>query len=630
MALLLAILIGVAWGLAGNRLAAACGCRLASPGESIAVGVTLGMGINAWVMTALAFAGGLYPVTGWIVLALLYAVSWRQIPLCWRALRDLLRSRFRGVSRKQLPWLEAFGGAVLIVLLILAVTLAWAPPLRTDALVYHLAVPKAYLDHHGVVNLPNNMYSFFPLLFEMVYLFGLTFEVEGLPALLGVGQAVALAVGLATYYRRYLGGRYGWLVAAVFFSVPTFVEIAASAYVDLPLAGFVFFAFYAWDRWRETRHGFWFALMCGSAASAFATKLTGFMVLPLTVLGIVWVRRHGSAARALGEVAVFTLTALVFMAPWWARNLHYAGNPFVPLFMQMLGGQEQINWDPTRAMLMDRYVHMFGMGRGIVDFLLLPYNLTFHSEPHSLRFDGRLGLVYFLLIPAGVGVWMRRTARIGVLALMTAVLILVWFLYFQYIRFLAPALTFLSLLGVYGLETLVTCPAGRLRTAWNQMWMGLIALGLVFNTTLAAKTWWEKRPTAYLSGDESRDAYWTRNLPAYPMYRAMNTQAGADDRVLFIYMRNLGYLAQRDFLSDSIFEAHTMQSLLARADAGEDLFQQLQSLGVTHIMFDSNYVWGPDSTFTPEHQARLQRFLMNHAERIARNDSYALYRIVIN
>ncbi|MGP0565902.1 MULTISPECIES: ArnT family glycosyltransferase [unclassified Nitrospina] len=632
MALILTILTVIAWGLAGTRIATIFGVRWASPQEAAAVSVTVGMTLTAWLMMALAFLGALHPVTGWAMLVFLLVLARSQVLPLLAVLWKILRNPSMWPFWRNRPWMETFAILVLGGLAAFAVTLAWAPPVRTDALVYHLAIPQAYLEHHGVVNLPNNMYSFFPLLFEMVYLFGLTFGVEGLPALLGVGQAAALAVGLVAYYRRYLGNRYGWLVPAVFFSVPTFTEIAGSAYVDLPLAGFVFFAFYSWERWRETGHGFWFALLCLFAGSAFATKLTGFIVLPLAALGIVWARRNNaSGVRVLGKLFVFAGVVFLCMAPWWGRNFIYSGNPFVPLFMQVLGGQDRINWDPTRALMMDQYVRMFGMGRGFVDFLMLPYNLTFHSEPHSLRFDGRMGIAYLIILPAVIGMWWYRRPRLGPLVVAFAVLILFWFVYFQYIRFLAPALVFLSLLLVYGLEAWQAQTPREDFGFWlHRAWTGLIALGLVFNVLLALEAWNKKDPLAYLAGEESREAYLSRNVSVFPIYQAMNTRVPPDGRVLFVYMRNLGYLAHRDFISDSVFEAHTLQKILQSTESEKEVFQRLQSLGATHIMFDSNYVWGQDSAFPREHQERFHRFLLNRTRQVARQSHYYLHRIVIN
>ena len=86
------------------------------------------------------------------------------------------------------------------------------------------------------------------------------------PALCGLGMAFLLLMGLGVYFRQYLSPRLAWFVPVLFFSTPTFFEISASAYIDLALAGFMFFTFYAWDRWRETRLPFWFFYMACSPA----------------------------------------------------------------------------------------------------------------------------------------------------------------------------------------------------------------------------------------------------------------------------------------------------------------------------------------------------------------------------
>ena len=144
------------------------------------------------------------------------------------------------------PLFHKFNISVLAFLILLALILAMAPPVKTDALVYHLAIPKAYLENHGIINLPNSMYSFFPLLFEMIFLFAMTFGVESLPALCGLGMTFLLLTGLGVFFHQYISPRLAWFVPVLFFSTPTFLEISASAYIDLSLAGFMFFTFYAW------------------------------------------------------------------------------------------------------------------------------------------------------------------------------------------------------------------------------------------------------------------------------------------------------------------------------------------------------------------------------------------------
>ena len=343
-------------------------------------------------------------------------------------------------------------------------------------------------------------------------------------------------------------------------------------------------------------------------------------------------KRDNSPTRVLKHIVIFSGIVFLFMAPWWIRNYHYTGNPFLPLLMQFLGGEDRVNWDFERAMQFDHYVKLFGMGRGLWDLLLLPYNLTFHAHSHSLKFDGQIGIVFFLLIPALVaGLWKPRPPRWIALSVCCAVLICFWFVYFQYVRFLAPAFAALTLLCVAGLEK-ITQP--RPERDFPPRWLGQILLtgvacGVLFNLYLIWGVWQLKAPGRFITGQETRDQYLTRNILHYPMYQAMN-RLDPESRVLLIYMRNLGYLAERSFHSDSVFEAHTLQTLLVRDASPNGLRRQLKSLGITHLMLDRNYVFGKNAALSPDHQTALNRFLNNRAQVLKQMDHFFLYRLVLD
>ena len=113
------------------------------------------------------------------------------------------------------------------------------------------------------------------------------------------------------------------------------------------------------------------------------------------------------------------------------------------------------------------------------------------------------------------------------------------------------------------------------------------------------------------------------------MYQAMN-RLDPESRVLLIYMRNLGYLAERSFHSDSVFEAHTLQTLLVRDASPNGLHRQLKSLGITHLMLDRNYVFGREAALSPDHQTALNRVLNNRARVLKQMDHFFLYRLVLD
>ena len=76
------------------------------------------------------------------------------------------------------PLLAAFVLAA-VCLSMLGAIVSVAPEIRTDALIYQLAVPQAYVRHHGLVNLPGNFRSYWVGLANMPSTLGLL--LTGLP-----------------------------------------------------------------------------------------------------------------------------------------------------------------------------------------------------------------------------------------------------------------------------------------------------------------------------------------------------------------------------------------------------------------------------------------------------------------
>ncbi|MFQ5443509.1 MAG: ArnT family glycosyltransferase, partial [Nitrospinales bacterium] len=546
---------------------------------------------------------------------------------------------------------------ILIILFFLALTLAQAPAIATDALVYHLAVPKAYLNHHGIISLPDNIYSFFPMQFEMVYLFCLGIGGETAAKLAGLGMAFLLLGAMSIFYKQYLAPRYSSFVPVLYFATPTFFLVSSAAYVDVPLAGFIFLTYYAWDRWRTTDQNPWFILMILFAGSAVATKLTAVIVLPLIFLGIAFRGRdRGDTLWTLQRLLVFFLAAGLFIFPWWARNYQYTGNPFAPFFMQFFGGESGMNWDTHRSLMQMQYYKSFGMGSGLKEFFMLPAHLTFFSEKNSLRFDGAIGLLYFLLIPAwfGLGGGAANTTantpvpktqtnagaeliakpwgpqqRIYVLTFIFFVMMVFWFIQTQYIRLLTPAFTFLVLISVYGFERMVSTKPLAV-SPWRGLIFFVVVGALLFNLNEIYKDWKSKDPLKYLMRQESREQYLARHIPSYPLFQTINQSLGKDSKVLFVFMRNLGYLSDRDFISDSFFEAHTLQTILQRDASIEGIARQLRQRGITHILFDNQYMFGQNTAFSPDHREALKNFFNAKTKLTAEKNGYYLYQFMLD
>ncbi|MBT3924130.1 MAG: hypothetical protein HOF21_16305 [Nitrospina sp.] len=592
--------------------------------EAFVFSSALGSIIASLLITGLVFTGQVSPLTCWALLAILLLSGiglWRRLWL------DGIKTVFTSPVFFPSSLFKTTAQIILAILFLLALSLALAPAFSTDALVYHLEVPRAFLKAGGLVNLPNNIYSYFPQQIEMVYLFALALGSDSLAQLTGLGIAFLLLCALWQYYRQIGSTGYAWLVPLIFILTPTFFGVASSAYVDLQAATYVFLAFYSWENGCTRKQSGWFFLMALFTGAAVATKLTMIIILPLALLGLaIHGRSHKNTSQVAGQCVVLVLGSLILLLPWLARNYYFTGNPVAPFFLTFFGGENLMNWDITRSQQQFQYYSSFGMGHGVLEFLLLPINLTFFSEPHSLKFDGQIGILYFLLLPALFSL-NRKSLPMVVVFL---VLLVFWFIQTQYIRLLAPAFAFLSVLLVKGLEQGVEKHEAAVGKKEKYFFILLLAFGLMFNTSIIFKEWLHIQPLPYLLNKESRDQFLTRQISAYPLYRDANSMLGQKDKVLLVYMRNLGYLMDRPFYSDTLFEAHTLKKIIDEGVYAEDIIIRLKKLGITHILFNYKFIFGENSAFSLGEKGIIKNFLNQHAEQISRKNEFFLYRFVLD
>jgi hypothetical protein len=626
MNLLLFPLISLALFFSGSFVFAKLRLPSQSPSESILINLTLGLVLLAQCVTLLGFLELFSPAVFWLILGLFLIPG--IVCLSGPAVFSENLSRLSPSLFKRRP-LEQVSALALFVLLTLSLIQVLLPNFATDALVYHLAVPKAYLAAGKFVPLPDNVYSFFPLPFEMLYLFGLGLGGETLAQFISWLSLAILAFALYVHCRNGSAPRYAFFASAGFVSIPTVFQYGAATYVDVASALYVFMAWYAWEKWQSCRKNGWFALLCIYSAFAVAIKLTLFIIFPLVFLAIVIANKESeSFGKITKQAGLFALTTLILFAPWWAKNFYFAeGNPFAPFLMQYLGGEGGINWDLLRSSLKSQYYQMMGMGTGWLDFLKLPVNLTFFAEPNSTRFDGSIGVLYFLSIPALLGLRSRHLPLLGTLWLLT----LFWFYNFQFIRFLIPALALLALLFAQGLQSLsAERPGAKIPYVSQIVLTTVLALGLLYNVLHDLQHWKKIQPLPYLLQNESREEFLSRQIPQYSAYVAVNEKLGKEDKVLLVFMKNYGYLLERPFKSDSFFEAYTLQNMLKKAPSVAGLSRGMRNAGISHILFDARYVFGEYSAFTRNERQILQHFLSEKAEQMYGKNNHYLYHFMLD
>ena len=406
------------WVLSAGALGAAAlrGWRVRVSGALwVATAAALGLGLFGLICLGLGVLGALNRSTclGLCTVSILLGAG----PTAWR-----LRHRLTQQIDLPMPdllrkpagawwlWLAAAPlAAVAVVGATLMPGLLWKPadPHPYDVLVYHLQVPREWFELGRIVELPHNIYAYFPFNVEihnlaMMHLLGGPWAGMYAAQLLSVIFVIIAVIAIYAASQTIVG-----TVAAVV--VPWTVMLGAVAYVEAGLIAFTAVAI-AWVI-RATREDLprwpWIAgamlgLACGVKWTAVA-----FVALPL-IFAVIAILRKPRAAMLMA------LTCFVFVCPWLVRNFVWTGNPVFPVAMSVLG----------QGHYSDVQVERFALAHG--------------PRPEQQNLSSRLsagwkeilanGQYGYVLWPAALfcGAILWRDARARVLLFMSLAMLICW------------------------------------------------------------------------------------------------------------------------------------------------------------------------------------------------------------
>ncbi len=496
-----------------------------------------------------------------------------------------------GLRGKRIPGdaPAGFGAAEIVPLLMLGAALlpsfwiAINPAVNWDAAVYHLTLPRIYLEQGGFVPLEMSVYAVWPHGPQLLYAFGLLFGGPPLAKLMHFASGLLVLAGL-----RHALGRSGlacwrfgaWVAMALFVMHPLVLFELQTAYVDLTQALFFLAAFLGLARAAEAgSDADGYLLLAGFAAGAVAVcKPTGLLflpaLLPLLVSCFLARRCRGLGSALTAMLLRFAAPILLLWLPWVWRSFRLTGNPFYPFFWDLFGGPD---WNAALGDQLLAWQRGMGMGRSPLDYLLLPWRVLTEGDRGYENFDGRLALVAipFLLL----ALW--RAARPEPPALLrpalatSAIYFALWAMSSQQMRFLIPILPLLALAGGLAAAEL----AGRF---FPRRPLLASALALLLPLIVFAED-----PSLLRKGLQHaaiyRDARFVADpWAAAPAFREPLLALPPASKVLLLNW-NQGYYSPIPFLADSFFEASQIAAWLEGTPAAE-LPTVLRGRGVTHVL----------------------------------------------
>lgn len=547
-----------------------------SESQKTLAGATLGLGLLALGGFFLGAAGLFKPWAASALLAALWVGGYAELRPALESLapdRNLLRERPLAAAAVALP-------------LLAALWMCLVPPHQYDSLVYHLALPQAYLREGRLFAPPGIVYSHFPQNGEMLFSLALLLGSDLLSQMY-----MWLATVLSVWWIFLLGRREAPMnavaLAAIFIATHSaLLLLSSTTYVEPLVMLWITAAALSFERWR------------GLAAAGGGPR--GWLVLSALFTGLALGTKYyaGIGAAAFGlrllfawaldrrkeravDLVLFTAIVSALFTPWLIKNWVCVRNPVFP-FLYKWFENTGTGWNAELAAgyfsVLVEYGHAGGFFQSLVSLpiLLLRNPLRFGGGMDVL---GDLGWTITLwLLP--LGAWAAAKSRsLRGLLLFCALWGAAWFSTGVVLRFLTVLVPVLALLGACGLVALWASLARWSRVVLAGS-LGLMTAAHLFLFVYVHATF-DSGSTAF--GLETREAFLARRLDYYACADWVRGNPIENDKILIVGEQR-GYYVPADHLPSTV---HMPNLFVRRANEAADAKSLLASLsaeGFTRVL----------------------------------------------
>lgn len=510
--------------------------------------------------------------------------------------------------------------AVIITLnLVQLIPMLVSPVVSTDAMEYHLMIPKIAMATGRIAPLPSLVESNYPGLMSFIYLL-----------------VMPLAGDIACKAVHFLAG------IAVLFAIARLVDriapeanrlLAPALYLTMPVAAIIF----GWA-WNDN-----FFILCvllalgrlldfnsdpaspGSARHLLAagillglaawTKYTIVMILaalaPLLVVAMwKWRWRPLQVVTLVAPIGLISL--LVFV-----KNAVFTGNPFYP-FLHTLFPSPM--WTDTTAAFFHDALQKWEIPTW---HWHTPVTFVIHMVFKPRLIDIHTGVIPLLAAPF----LLLRSANRSQTFLKLFVLfhLLAWYLFRTETRSLLSLIAVVLVLAAPEIERTLFAVAERRRAAL----VAVAAAALASLSVTVISSWILTEPLRYFIGLEGRTAFLKREVVGFDALDWLNAHDEVRGTVLVGFKRP--YYAGKPIWFSAFSDIPIAEVLTGPEGTPADLARKLTILGATHIALDQGE-WDTDHqenlyAWSDARRKVFEDLLKHHCQPVARFGATTIYRV---
>jgi hypothetical protein len=445
---------------------------------------------------------------------------------------------------------------------------------NSDTIAYHLLGPKVWLRNGVIRPVPDNCHTAFPQTAETM--FGALIAVggsraPGFSSFVTFGVLLLVAASLAM--RTGVDASGAWWVAAFVATMPTVYVGSVGCFVDGLYAAFVLAAIRIGADAERKRDWAIFGIFCGLA---MGTKYTGILAFPALLLCVVWLRAR-LGAKGWREnwkaVVVAISVACVVAGPYYMRNWILLGCPIYPPPPGFVHICSPKYLSPEVVTAFHNYIRQrgAGLGRGFAAFLLLPFNLTYHTS--NFHGAGGIGLAPLAFGPIGL-IAARKSALVRTLSVLGFFLLIVWFITQQESRFLIHVYILAAIFSVIGWR----CMQSRGKSLTLLLAVSIVAASVGYGLFMIGKGW--SGSVRAVISPAYAEAARTARIPFLQSFQYLNESPNVK-RVLILDRSVTPFYMDKDYIKPvGQWGELTVPGVTTPLEA----LQQARELGVSHVL----------------------------------------------